>query len=95
MTTMKKGERLRDHYPVKRTFKCYTCNEERKNKEKSLVVYEGGVLQQYICKYCARRDTVVFGQSENLNTYDWEADKRRNKTWLEQYKNFMKLFKKD
>ena len=38
---------------------------------------------------------VVFGQSENLNTYDWEADKRIDQTWLEKYKNFMNLFKKD
>ena len=32
---MKKGERIRDHYPVKRTIECYTSHEERKNKEKT------------------------------------------------------------
>ena len=73
-------------YNMNPTFICYTCEEEQKKKEKSLVVFSGGSLQKWICKTCARKNTVLYGHNENLKE-ETEIAKGNWKAQAEDYLN--------
>ena len=67
-------------YNLNPTFVCYVCEKEQKKKEKSLVVFGGGTLERWICKSCARKETVLYGFKENLQEETNESGNWKTKS---------------